>query len=115
VSREDELWLADMLDASLTIASWASGMTLETFVADRMLFDAVVRNYEVLGEAAKNVAPGTRALDPEIPWQSLAGFRDVVAHQYFRIEPAIVWEGIETLIPELVIRLEELITRLQAP
>jgi uncharacterized protein with HEPN domain len=60
-----------------------------------MAQDAVVRNLQVLGEAAKKVSPRTVAEHPEIPWRSMAGMRDRVVHDYFGVSLEIVWDVVE--------------------
>ena len=60
-------------------------------VYNRQVQDAVVRNYEIIGEAAKNVSEEFRVQHPEIDWRGMAGFRDVLIHQYFGIDLINVW------------------------
>lgn len=79
-----------------------------------MRFDAIVRNFIILGEAAKNVPAEMQGLDPDIPWRSITGFRDVVAHQYFQLDPDVLWDGIQQLLPELAQRLGALEAMLPA-
>jgi uncharacterized protein with HEPN domain len=68
----------------------------------------MVRNFGIIGEAAKGVPPEVRGLDPSIPWRELTGLRDVVVHQYYRLEPGVMWEAVENLLPELRLRLAAL-------
>lgn len=73
---------------------------------------AVERKLEVLGEAAGDVPAAIQAQHPQIPWRSLVRFRDVLAHHYFGIQDATIWETIEKDIPQLV---QQLKTALAAP
>jgi uncharacterized protein with HEPN domain len=84
VSRDVRLYLEDIVGACQKIVRFTQGMTKETFVADERTYDAVLRNLEVLGEAAKRVPEATRQQIPEVPWRAVAGFRDFVAHVYHR-------------------------------
>ena len=77
-----------------------------------MLQDAAIRNFEIVGEAAKRVSGELQAEHPEIPWADLAGFRDVLIHQYFRVDLAIVWALIEQRGAELRAQVARLLASL---
>lgn len=68
---------------------------------DRMVQDAVMRNFEIIGEAAKRLDDSYRTAHPEIPWRALAGLRDVLIHQYKGAEPVRVWAIVERDLPNL--------------
>ncbi|MBF0176162.1 MAG: DUF86 domain-containing protein [Magnetococcales bacterium] len=65
------------------------------FLSNLMVQDAVYRNFEVIGEAAKNIPESVRKQYPEIPWRRMAGFRDVLIHQYDGVDPEEVWKALE--------------------
>lgn len=73
--------------------------------------DAVVRNFEIIGEAASRVNPDFRNKYPEIEWNRLRGFRNRIVHEYFGIDYEIVWEIIESYIDQLIERLNTIIDR----
>jgi uncharacterized protein with HEPN domain len=77
-------------------------MDLNTFIQDEKTVDAVVRNLEILGEAAKHIPPDVRASYPHIEWRRIAGLRDVIAHEYFGIDQDILWDIIENQVPVLL-------------
>lgn len=79
-----------MLEACERICSYVAGVDGAALKNDQKTVDAVLRNLEVLGEAAKRVSDGTRALSPAIPWRSITGFRDVLIHDYFGVDLNIV-------------------------
>jgi len=79
-------------------------------MADCLLQDATIRNFEIVGEAAKRVNPTLQAAHPEIPWADLAGFRDVLIHQYFRVDLEMVW----ALIQQRVAVIRDQVARLLA-
>lgn len=80
-----------------------------------MLQDASIRNFEIVGEAAKRVSPALQAAHPEIPWADLAGFRDVLIHQYFRVDLEIVWALMEQRVAQLHEAVARLVAALDAP
>ena len=78
-----------------------------------MAHDAILRNLETLGEAAKCVPAEARTIDPEISWRRIAGLRDVLAHAYFGVDEDIVWNVVSAEIPVLLPRLVALRTALE--
>jgi uncharacterized protein with HEPN domain len=76
-------------------------LTFEAFSSDETLQRAFVRSLEVIGEAAKKVAPGFRAEHPDIEWRAMAGMRDRLIHDYFGIDYEIVWDVVRNRIPGL--------------
>jgi uncharacterized protein with HEPN domain len=93
--------LTDILDASQQTRQYAEGYTFERLVADRKTQDAIVRNLEIMGEAAKHVSSVIKKRHPEIPWKSLAGIRDRLIHDYFGINYEILWQVITQELPIL--------------
>jgi uncharacterized protein with HEPN domain len=87
----DESRIADVLERVDRIARATVGGR-EAFLASELIQDAVIRNLEVIGEAAKNVGPGTRRKFPDVPWREMARFRDLAIHPYGRILSEEVWE-----------------------
>lgn len=77
-------------------------MTYKKFVNDELYFDAVLRNLEIIGEAAKNISEETRQKYPQIKWRKIAGFRDVIAHGYFGVNDETVWDIVENEVPVLL-------------
>jgi len=65
-------------------------------------FDAVLRNLEIIGEAVKNISEPTRQKYPDVKWRKIAGFRDIVAHEYFGVNEETVWDIVEKEIPVLL-------------
>jgi len=81
----------------------------QAFLTSLMMQDAVIRNFEIIGEAAKQLSPELRASAPDVPWSSIARFRDFLAHQYLRVELAEVWKVVESDLPELAPRIRRLL------
>lgn len=89
MSRDLTLYVEDMVEAVRRVSHYSAGMTREAFLADAKTVDAVVRNLEVLGEAAKHVPDEMRTRYPAVEWKKIAGMRDVLAHEYFGIDEDI--------------------------
>ena len=84
-------------------------MSYDAFFKDIKTQGAVLRNIEIIGEAAKGVSEELRAKIPHIPWKNMAGMRDRLIHHYFGVNLDIVWQVISTELPELVPELENII------
>ena len=89
MSKRDPLAaFEDMRDAIDTIEHYVQGYSFEQYMNDRKTQDAVVRNFEILGEAASFVPEEVRSTIPDIPWKRGIGLRNVVIHHYFAIQPS---------------------------
>ena len=86
----------------------------DRFLRDPMVHDAVVRNLEIIGEAAKRVDEAYRAAHPGIPWRALAGLRDVLIHQYEGVDLERVWTVVERDLPQVRLGIATLLPRLDA-
>jgi uncharacterized protein with HEPN domain len=79
-----------------------------------MVQDAVVRNLEIVGEAAKRVSPGLRKRAPGVPWREMSGMRDKLVHDYFGVDLDLVWDVVAGELPaartRIILLLEELET-----
>lgn len=106
--RDNSLLVLDMLEAASRIQSYTSGLTFEKFLDDQKTIDAVVRNFEILGEAATRVNPDFQAINQQIPWKQLRGYRNRLIHEYFGVDYEIVWDIIENELDELIAQLSEL-------
>ena len=102
MSRDTHLLLQDIIDSSEAIQSYISGCTFETFSADQLRIDAVIRRFEIIGEAVKKLPADVTVRAPEVPWRAIAGFRDVLAHAYFDFDNSMVWNSATEPLPGLL-------------
>lgn len=92
-------FLDDIKEAAGNIQTYTKGMSYKQFHSDRLTRDAVIRNFEIIGEAAKNLPDDLKARYPAVAWKQLAGLRDILAHGYFRVDYEMVWGIITEMIP----------------
>jgi uncharacterized protein with HEPN domain len=102
MSRDETLYLADIQESCEKVLKFTKGMTYKNFVNDDLHFDAVLRNLEIIGEAVKNISDETRQNYPKVKWRKIAGFRDIVAHEYFGVNEETIWDIVENEIPALL-------------
>lgn len=107
--RDYRLFLFDIIDAMASIDSFVRDMDFDAFIADDKTFSAVIRKFEIIGEASKHVPQEVRVQFPQIPWKAMAGMRDRLIHVYFGIDQRLVWETITSVLPELKPELEDLL------
>ncbi len=113
MKRDYALFLKDVLDAIDSIEKFVEGITLDEFRRDDKTSSAVIRKFEVIGEATKHVPEQIRDEHPEIPWKSIAGLRDRLIHAYFGIDHKLVWDAIKTELPKLKPKLKEIVNSME--
>jgi uncharacterized protein with HEPN domain len=112
VSRDVTLYIDDMIEACQRVMQYSAGLDRDGLSEGTMITDAIVRNLEILGEAAKSVPADVRTLESDVPWRRIAGLRDVLSHAYFSIDLDIVWNVIAVELPSLLPQLRRLRTTL---
>ena len=106
--RDDQVYLAHIKDALQQISMYTDGMGADVFFGNRMVQDAVIRQFEIVGEATKNLSESFTKRFPLIPWKDLAGFRDKLIHQYFGVDLATVWQSVVEDVPALLDELKKI-------
>ncbi|MFB6209758.1 MAG: DUF86 domain-containing protein [Candidatus Nanohaloarchaea archaeon] len=104
--KEDEVYIQHILDAIGKIQEYTEDMSEEEFNEDSLVQDGVIRQIEVIGEAAKQLSKEKRQKYEEIEWNDIAGMRDKLIHKYFGVDLEQVWETVEKDIPKLKKALE---------
>jgi len=113
--RDCRLYVEDMLEFCARARRYASGFELAALLQDPMRYDAILRNVELIGEAATRLGPAERALAPAVPWREIVGMRNRVAHGYLGISPTTVWDILTVELPALEPLLRDLLARLPPP
>ena len=100
-------YLQDMLDSIAAIEAFIEGISIDDFKQDRKTIFAVTRAIEIIGESVKNIPEPFRSKYPDVPWRAMAGMRDKLIHQYFRMDIDVLWKTTQQDVPQL----KALITR----
>lgn len=108
--RDDKVLLLDMLIAAKKIESFTKDMTENEFMKNELVQSAVIREFQVLGEAARMMSGEGKSIYSQIPWTVIVGMRNHLIHQYFRIELSVVWNTIQNNIPSLIGILENVVS-----
>jgi uncharacterized protein with HEPN domain len=107
--QRDQTYLVDILDSCELALELVRQVTYEQFLEDVKLQLAIEKLFEIIGEAARNISSELKQLRPDIPWTKIVGMRNVLVHQYSRVNLAEVWETIQHDIPDLIGRIEPLV------
>ncbi|MDJ0898282.1 MAG: DUF86 domain-containing protein [Xenococcus sp. MO_188.B8] len=106
--KDDQLYLLNIKECIDRIESYTINGKA-AFLENTMIQDAVIRNFEIIGEATKRLSTEFRTTYPDIPWQQMAGFRDVLIHDYLKVNLDRVWATIEYNLPQLKVTIEKIL------
>ena len=107
-SRDPKLLVGDILDSAQKILTYTAGQSFDEFTNDSKTIDAVIRNFEIIGEAAKRLPEDFKDSFREIDLHRIRGFRNRIVHDYFGIDYSIVWTIKETFLQQLIAQLRPL-------
>ncbi|MBW4523160.1 MAG: DUF86 domain-containing protein [Scytolyngbya sp. HA4215-MV1] len=106
--RNDNDYLSDILECISRIENYTiSGR--EAFLGNQIIQDAVIRNFEIIGEATKRLSLAFKQANPNVPWRQIAGFRDVLIHDYIYVDNHEVWNIIEQSLPDFKEKISEIL------
>jgi uncharacterized protein with HEPN domain len=108
MTEKDVLYLEDIAECIERIDNYTKEGR-EVFLNTPLVQDAVIRNFEVIGEATKNLSAELKAANPDIRWRQIAGLRDVLIHEYAKVNLPRVWNVIEQDLPGLRKRIKSLL------
>ena len=101
MSRNEIMYLQDIAQSCEKVLRYTQGLSQTDLVREEKTYDAVVRNIEIIGEAAKHISDELRKQLPNIEWRKVAGLRDMLAHAYFGIDNDILWDVVQNKVPHL--------------
>lgn len=101
MARDYKIYLEDILEAIGKIRRYTGDVLVENALTDERTYDAIIRNLELIGEAAKNVPGEIRAAHAEVEWKKIGGLRDILIHQYFGVDLEIILDVLRNKLPAL--------------
>lgn len=107
--RDPRLYCEDILESGSAILDFVKGLSFEDFCDDRKTYSAVIREFEIIGEAVGKVPESFRERRPDVDWQDIKDFRNLLSHEYFGVDLEIVWKIIEDDLPALMDAVREIV------
>ena len=107
--RDIQLYLADILDSCNAVTEYVAGITFEDFCNDRRTYSAVIREFEIIGEAVGKLPEELKQRRSDVEWQDIKDFRNLLIHEYFGVDLEIVWKVIQDDLPDLMDAVREFI------
>ena len=112
-ANRDILKVKDVLQAIHLIQSFVTNETLPGFIKSDLIQSAVIRQFEIIGEAGTKISIQTQITFPDIPWRSIKAFRNLLIHEYFKVDAAEIWTSIQNDLPGLQEQMEGILTFLE--
>ncbi len=112
MKRDVRLYIDDIFDAVEKIESYVEGLSFEGFAEDNKTVDAIVRNFEIIGEATKRIPPEIKEKYPQIPWRMMTGTRDKLIHEYFGVNLQVLWKAVKEDLPPLKRSLKQMLLKI---
>jgi len=109
--REPQLLLEDILESAGKIITYTQSLTYDEFTLDSKTIDAVVRNFEIIGEAANRLPDEFKDASEQVDWHKIRGLRNRIVHNYFGIDYSIIWSVKENYLSVLISEIKELLNK----
>ena len=107
MSKNYRVYLQDINEAIAKIEKYTRNLTFTQFKNNELVIDGVVRNLEIIGEAAKKLPNQVKEKTPDVEWKKIAGLRDILIHEYFGVDLEIIWDIIKNKLPKLKERINQ--------
>ena len=112
--RDPRLYLNEIIQSCDKVARFIHDLDEEEFLQSELYQDAVVRNLEIIGEAAGQLPNELRARHPDVPWKQMNGFRNIAIHAYFAVDFVNVWNIVSSSLPDLGPRIQQILEELES-
>jgi len=109
MKREYEDYLRDMLENAEKALLFIQGMDYDGFCVDDKAVYAVIRAFEIIGEAARQIPESVRQANPEIPWREIAAMRNKLTHEYFGVNTKVIWRTVQEDLPIIIPLLKKML------
>ena len=109
MQSQDRIRVRHILDEAIEACKYTEGILFDEFVKDGKTVRAVIRSFEVMGEAASKISDEFRKEHSNIPWQKIIGMRNRLIHVYFDIDHFIIWQTVKENLPPLIEQLESIL------
>jgi uncharacterized protein with HEPN domain len=109
MKRVYEDYLRDMLENAEKAVSFVQGMDYDGFCKDDKAMYAVIRAFEIIGEAARQIPDNVQKANPEIPWREIVGMRNKLTHEYFGVNSKVVWRTVQEDLPVIIPALQKIV------
>ncbi len=113
MEKSDNIFLIHILDSISKIEQYLDGIEKEEYDKNTLIQDGVIRQLEIIGEAAKNISSALRESNTQLPWQDMAGMRDKLIHHYFGIDAELVWETAKNDLPFLKSEIQNILDKIE--